>query len=210
MLVFHITQTLIIFSVGSSSAGEQWPVVKQAHQTLKRTAEIVFSLEAAKRKKKRLVLDRKSTHHAGRLHRKPQQYSRILKMNLSAENMLLFITAFIERNDDVVKRSKALTCLWSWMLHCACQILWEIKVYFFLVQQRDTILAWCATRVFFPCTSRWCNKRKACRGKKSLPTCLSCLVKPEKTNRLPEYCERGQAEGSYSQQASWEMGFILI
>lgn len=34
--------------MGGSSAGEQWPVVKQAHQTLRRTLEIGFTLEPAR------------------------------------------------------------------------------------------------------------------------------------------------------------------
>lgn len=34
------------------------------------------------------------------------------------------------------------------------------------------------------CRGRWKNESRAC-GTKSLPTCLSCSVKPEKTNVLP-------------------------
>lgn len=53
------------------------------------------------------------------------------------------------------------------------------------VQQRDTVLALVVE--FFFCSGRWWNKSEACgERKKSLPTCLSCLVKPEKTNALPK------------------------
>lgn len=49
ILVFQINQTFFLFTVGGSSDGEQWPVVKQVHQTLKRTPEIDFTLEPARK-----------------------------------------------------------------------------------------------------------------------------------------------------------------
>lgn len=48
MLVFRINQTLSLLAVGGSFAREQWPVVKQAQQTLKKTPEIGFTLETAR------------------------------------------------------------------------------------------------------------------------------------------------------------------
>lgn len=45
ILVFQINQTFFLVTVGGSSDGEQWLVVKQAHQTLKRTPEIDFTLD---------------------------------------------------------------------------------------------------------------------------------------------------------------------
>lgn len=48
----------------------------------------------------------------------------------------------------------------------ASQISWEIKVYFFLVQQRDTVLALCATRVFFPAMADGATRGKPAEGKR--------------------------------------------
>lgn len=58
--------------------------------------------------------------------------------------------------------------------------------------QRLTVLVsemkWASERASVFC-GRWWNKSKAC-ATKSLPTCLSCSVSPEKTNVLPRTGKR--------------------